>query len=57
MTRRQECFLLLLFTLFFAFITFRTKERTIWINEARYADGVDRANMVYIHKFMGGMFK
>ena len=31
-----------------AFIGIRQMERVAWINEMRYSDGVDKANMVYI---------
>jgi hypothetical protein len=37
-----------------AFFTYRSIQRKAWIDEVRYEEGKDRAQMVYIHKVMGG---
>lgn len=57
MSRRAEKYTVFVFMLLSAFVAYRTIERRAWINEVRYSDGVDRQNMAYIHKFMGGVFR
>ncbi len=57
MTRKQEAYTVAVFALFSFFIAYRTTERRAWVNETRYEQGVERANMVHIHRVMGGIFR
>ena len=57
MTRKQEIYTVMVFTLFSFFIAYRATERRAWNNEMKYAQGVERANMVYIHRAMRGIFR
>ena len=55
-SRKVERYTALGLLLILAFFTYRSIERKAWRDEFRYAEGKDRAQMVYIHKSMGGLW-
>ena len=54
--RKYERYAVLVFMAILAFFTYRSIQRKEWLDEFRYQEGKDRAQMVYIHKFMGGVW-